>query len=219
MKDTRAFPGDCRLGQGLVDFPGSAQALRESGYDGWLVGEYTEFPNGRGIPAPPQAVVARDVSFTRRIFPELRPTQPWPRLGASSAYWHPNELHNLIETFKRSSIVSVQLGGALLRDALAKPASLTDMRSELEANGLLIAALEGGGDLVSPNAGRRQATLDFVKACLELAPQLGTSIVKMPSGEYDIDGQKIASPTGWHAASWDLLCQAVEELLKVAVQP
>jgi sugar phosphate isomerase/epimerase len=63
LKDTRERRGDCRLGEGRVDFGACARALAEIGYDGWLVLE--------GPPAPPD-LVARDLSFARSVFPSLR---------------------------------------------------------------------------------------------------------------------------------------------------
>jgi sugar phosphate isomerase/epimerase len=72
VKDTRERRGDCRPGEGRVDFAACAGALDEIGYDGWLV---LETP-----PGPPEAV-ARDLAFTRAAFPALRrrPGGPRPR--------------------------------------------------------------------------------------------------------------------------------------------
>jgi sugar phosphate isomerase/epimerase len=48
LKDTLERRGDCRLGEGRVDFGACARALAENGYDSWLV---LEAP-----PAPPDLV-------------------------------------------------------------------------------------------------------------------------------------------------------------------
>jgi sugar phosphate isomerase/epimerase len=63
LKDTRERRGDCRLGEGRVDFAACAAALAAIGYDGWLVLE---------TPSAPPSVVARDLSFVRSTFPSLR---------------------------------------------------------------------------------------------------------------------------------------------------
>jgi sugar phosphate isomerase/epimerase len=63
LKDTRERRGDCRLGEGRVDFAACALALAEIGYDGWLVLE---------TPPGPPAELAGDLSFARSVFPSLR---------------------------------------------------------------------------------------------------------------------------------------------------
>jgi sugar phosphate isomerase/epimerase len=49
----------CRPGEGQVKYPESAEALREIGYDGWIV---LETPSG-----PPEAFVS-DLAFTKKYF-------------------------------------------------------------------------------------------------------------------------------------------------------
>jgi sugar phosphate isomerase/epimerase len=63
LKDTRERRGDCRLGEGRVDFAACARSLDAIAYDGWLV---LETP-----PGPPEHV-ARDLTFARAAFPSLR---------------------------------------------------------------------------------------------------------------------------------------------------
>ena len=60
LKDTRERRGDCRLGEGRVDFAACAQALAEIGYDGWLV---LETP-----PGPPAEVARRPHASRGRSF-------------------------------------------------------------------------------------------------------------------------------------------------------
>ena len=59
LKDTRERRGDCRPGEGRVDFAACARALAEVGYDGWLV---LETPGRAGV-------VAGDLALARRYFP------------------------------------------------------------------------------------------------------------------------------------------------------
>jgi sugar phosphate isomerase/epimerase len=63
LKDTREGRGDCRLGEGRVDFTSCAAALADIGYDGWLVVE--------GPPGDAEAI-ARDLSFVQSFVPALR---------------------------------------------------------------------------------------------------------------------------------------------------
>jgi len=60
MKETKVGPGDVRPGEGRVNYAESAKALKEIGYDGWLV---LETPKGQ------PAQVAQDIAFTQRFFP------------------------------------------------------------------------------------------------------------------------------------------------------
>lgn len=60
MKESRIGPGDARPGLGRVDYAGSAKALKDIGYQGWIVME---------TPPGDAAEVARDIAFTRRFFP------------------------------------------------------------------------------------------------------------------------------------------------------
>ena len=63
LKDTQERRGDCRLGDGHVDFDACARALAEIGYEGWFV-----------LESPPGDArhVARDVRFARAAFDVLR---------------------------------------------------------------------------------------------------------------------------------------------------
>ncbi len=59
MKESRYGTGDARPGDGRVNYPESARALREIGYDGWLV---LETPNGT------DEQVRADLAFTRQFW-------------------------------------------------------------------------------------------------------------------------------------------------------
>jgi hypothetical protein len=65
LKDTRVAPG-LPSGQGRR-ISARWRALRETGFDGWLVGEFT-VPGDPHQPPPPPEVVARSV--LRHCFPE-----------------------------------------------------------------------------------------------------------------------------------------------------
>lgn len=65
FKDALTTAGDCRPGQGRVDFAASSRALDEIGYDGWVV-----------LETPPGTTddVARDLAFARSVLPRLTGT-------------------------------------------------------------------------------------------------------------------------------------------------
>ena len=62
MKESKVGPGDARPGQGRVKYADSAIALKEIGYDAWLVLE---------TPAGPFEQVAEDLAFTKRHFAQI----------------------------------------------------------------------------------------------------------------------------------------------------
>jgi sugar phosphate isomerase/epimerase len=216
VKDCRIFPGDCRLGQGLVDLTESAAALREIGYDGWLVGEFTEYPDDPGTPIPPPEIVAHDISFTQFLFPELKRMETWPRLGAAACDFKRGELSQLIGNFNGYGLSAVQWCGELLEEALEHPSGIPGIRDELEANGIIVAGLSGAGNLVSPDPDEREATITFLKRCLEAAPLFGSSVVTAQTGTRHPEGGKLPSLENQSGEVWELLCTALEELLTVA---
>jgi sugar phosphate isomerase/epimerase len=204
MKDTRVGPGDCRPGLGRVDYAESARALREIGYDGWLVME---------TPGGPFELVQRDMSFTRTVFPQLPAGEPWPRLGAFSYGFQTGERSRLIESFRKAGLACVQVGSEVLDEAFADPEAL---RSELEANGLVVAGIAAYRNLVAPDPKKRRANLDHLKRCLGIAPRLGTSVVATETGTLHPESDWTATPENWSAAAWDALHAALDELLPVA---
>ncbi len=209
MKDCRVRPGDCPLGQGLVDFAESARALRDIRFDGWLVLE---------TPAGPPELVAREVSFTRFWFPELEEKEEWPRIGAFSRDFRRGEWEKLIEQFRRHDLRAVQVSGELLEEALENPERISEVRARLEASGITVAGLGGYRNLVAPDPDKRRANLTFLKGCLEVAPLFGTSVVATEAGTRHPEGDWLPVHENWGEEAWAILCDALEELLPVAEQ-
>jgi sugar phosphate isomerase/epimerase len=200
VKDARVRSGDSPPGLGFVDFAESERALREVGYDGWLV---LETP-----PAPPP-LVARDLSFTRSVFPELA-RAPWPRFGAFS--YEVGEWERLGETFRGLGLDAVQLGDPLLAELLEDPDAVAPLREE----GLEVAALAGYANLIAPDDATRRANVDRIARCLELAPTLGTFVVATETGTRHPDGDWTDSPENWGETAWALLHEALERLVPIA---
>ncbi len=207
VKDTRVRTGDCRPGTGRVDFAESALALSEVGYDGWLT---LETP-----PAPPP-LVARDLSFTRSVFPGFDGQARWPRLGAFSTDFGEGGWEELAAAFAGLDLESVQLMGPLLDACLDDAAGADKGRALLEERGLGIPALGGYRNLVAPEPDVRRSSVEHVRRCLEIAPALGSFVVATETGTMSSQGDWTDTPRNSSEETWGLLYDALETLLPVA---
>jgi len=206
LKDTRVRGGDSHPGLGRVDFAESARALREIGYDGWLVFE---------TPAAPEAVVRRDLSFARSRFP-LEGEPRWPRLGAFSYEFGAGEGERMADAFRRLGLEAVQLGGALLDACLGDPNRIGALKSVLDESGIAVAGLAGYRNLVAPDPAVRRANVERLARCLELAPLLGTTVVATETGTLHPESDWIDVPGNWREEAWKALDDAIAALLPVA---
>lgn len=207
LKEAGAQPGRGRPGRGLVDFQECATALREIGYDDWLV---LETP-----PSLPE-LVARDFSFLRSVIPELDGAAAWPRFGMFTYDFARGESDALVETCRLYGIEFVQLGRDLLDECLEDPDLIEPFVSLLAENGVQIAALAGYRNLVVPDPARRRENIDYLARCLELASDFGTSVVATETGTRSATGDWQASADNRSGQTWEVLCEAIEELLAVA---
>jgi sugar phosphate isomerase/epimerase len=201
LKDVRVRVNDCAPGLGLVDFAASASALDEIGYEGWIV---LETP-----PGPPE-LVARDFSFVRTVVARLEGGPRWPKIGVFArevADWSA-----VVDTCRRLGLDAVQLGGPLLEECLERP----ERAAPLEEAGIAIAAIAGYRNLVAPDEVERRENLEFLARCLELAPQIGTSVVATESGTRSRDGEWIWSPDNSSPESLMVLDQSLGTLLETA---
>jgi L-ribulose-5-phosphate 3-epimerase len=207
FKDTRVGPGDCPPGLGRVDFGESNRALREVGYDGWLV---LETPRG-----PPE-LVARDLAFARSVIPSLEGRDAWPRLGIFTYDFGAGEWDRLADTCREMGLRTVQVGSSILEECLDEPERIDSFVEILAGEGVSVAALAGYRNLVAPDPAKRRANIDFIARCLELAPRFGTSVVATETGTRDPGGDWTDSPENWRPQTWKLLDEALGELLPVA---
>ena len=207
FKDTRVSPGDCPPGLGRVDYAASFEALCEIGYDGWVV---LETP-----PGPPE-LVGRDLAFARSVFPSLPGPEAWPRLGIFTYDFGAGEWDRLAETCRAMGLEAIQLGSPLLEECLDRPDQIGSVVERLEALGISIVGLAGYRNLVAPDPGKRRANIDFIARCLELAPRFGTSVVATETGTRHADGDWTDTPDNWRVETWELLDEAIGELLPVA---
>jgi sugar phosphate isomerase/epimerase len=207
FKDARVQSADCRPGLGLVDFRASSEALTAIGYDGWLV---LETP-----PGPPE-LVGRDLAFARSVFPSLSGPDAWPRFGIFTYDFGPGQWDRLIETCRFMGLQAIQLGSPLLEECLDQPDQIGSLVERLEAEGISITGLAGYRNLVAPDPGKRRANIDFIARCLDSAPRFGTSIVATETGTRHPEGDWTDSPENWRPEAWELLDDAIGELLPLA---
>jgi sugar phosphate isomerase/epimerase len=207
FKDTRVEAGDCAPGLGRVDFSESSEALSEIGYDGWVV---LETP-----PGPPE-LVARDLSFARSVFPTLPGAYTWPRLGIFTYDFAPGEWERLAGTCQALGLQAVQLGSPILDECLDRPDRIDSLVGLLAEADVSIVGLAGYRNLVAPDPVKRRENIDFIARCLELAPSFGTSVVATETGTRNPNGDWTDSPDNWRPETWELLDDAIGELVPVA---
>jgi sugar phosphate isomerase/epimerase len=207
FKDARVDAGDCAPGRGRVDYAASFAALTEIGYDDWLVLE---------TPPGPLELVGRDLAFARSVFPSLPRAEAWPRLGIFTYDFGSGEWDRLVETCRSMGLRAIQLGRPLLEECLDRPEEIGLHVEQLEAAGISIAGLAGYRNLVAPDPAKRRANIDFIARCLELASRFGTSVVATETGTRHPEGDWTDSPDNWRPETWELLDDAIAELVPVA---
>jgi sugar phosphate isomerase/epimerase len=118
----------------------------------------------------------------------------------------------VIETCRRLGLDAVQLGGRLLEECFDRP----ERAGALEHAGIEIAAIAGYRNLVAANEAERRENLEFLARCLELAPQIGTSVVATASGTRSREGGWIGSPDNRSPESLRVLDESLGALLETA---
>jgi sugar phosphate isomerase/epimerase len=104
----------------------------------------------------------------------------------------------------------------MLEECLERPDRIDALVELLADADISIAALAGYRNLVAPDPAKRRANIDFLQRCLELAPRFGTSVVATESGTRHPEGDWTDSPENWRSETWELLDEAIGELLPVA---
>ena len=164
-------------------------------------------------PAAPPPVVARDVVFTRTAFGVDRETTH-PVYGAMSD-GH-TDWEKLADTFAGLGLGAVQIGGPLLDRCLDESGYAAQGRALLGRRGIRVSALSGYRNLVAPDASAREAGLDHLRRCLELAPALGTWVVATGTGTRSPEHDWADHPDNWKPETWRLLEDAIDRLLPAA---
>jgi len=143
-------------------------------------------------------------------------TNSWPRFGAFSFDFKRGELDRMIDAFRRTGLTAVQLAGELLQEVVEEPGKAVAMKSKLAAGGIGVVALAGYRNLISPDTAKRAANLTFLKRCLEIAPQLGTTVVATETGTRSVESDWVTSAENASPAAWDCFHDALDQLLPVA---
>ena len=105
--------------------------------------------------------------------------QHWPRFGAFSYDFQRGQLDQLISSFQKTGLTAVQLGQGLLDEAIDDPRLVPVARRKLADAGTELVGLAGYQNLVAPDPGQRRRNIDFLARCVELAPDIGTTVVAM----------------------------------------
>lgn len=209
LNDIHIHANDCHPGRGQVDYIAIADALRQIGYDGWVVVQ---------TPSTLPELVARALSFVRYWLPELASRRRYPRIGAMSwDFKYPaREINRVVDEFSRYGLEAVQIGGDILADVVENPDRGPVVRAAFEDNGIEVVGLAGYRNLTAPDPTKRRANIDFIKRCLEIASSLGTSVVATETGTYHPESDWRAMPENWGEAAWDTLHAALDEIVEVA---
>lgn len=207
MKESRVGPGDARPGLGRVDYAEAARALAAIGYDDWLI---LETPGG------PFEWIARDASFTRRVFPQIKEGPAWPRLGAFSQIASPAELPKMIEDFRRWGLSCVQLSNGLLDACVESDNAAQDVAKRLRDAGIEVVGLGGYRAIVGRDEAQRRQSIEYLKQCLRLAPVFGTNIVATETGSMHPTDPWAGHPENFDEPAWKMLCDGLDELVAAA---
>lgn len=207
MKESRVGPGDARPGLGRVDYAAAATALAEVGYDGWLM---LETPGG------PAELIARDVSFAKRVFPQIREGVAWPRLGGFSDAKSLAELPAMIERFRGWGLSCVQVSGDLLNVCLGSDDAAAEVAGKLRGGSIEVAGLGAYRAFCGRDEARRREGIEYLKRCLRVAPKLGTAVVATETGSMHPDNVWAGHPEDFDAPAWKQLNDGLDELLPVA---
>lgn len=140
----------------------------------------------------------------------------FPRLGA---FFFEHGLANrgeLIRRFRDLGLTAVQIGEPLLGELIADPSQAQAVADDFRQAGLDIIGLSGYRNLVAVDPVKRRANIDFLKACMELAPKLGTSVVATETGTRHPASDWDPSPENHTPQAWSSLVEAIGELLETA---
>ncbi len=140
----------------------------------------------------------------------------FPRVGAFFFHHGLSSRRTLIDQFKSYGLKEVQIGAPLMEELVANPSEARNVARDFHDAGMNICGLAGYRNLVTPDATKRRQNMDFLKKCLELAPELGTTVVATETGTATAVSDWIPSSENDSAAVWRMMIDALGELLVVA---
>jgi len=140
----------------------------------------------------------------------------FPRLGAFFFEHGLAKRGELITRYQALGFTAVQIGDPLLSELVAHPSQAKAVAEDFREAGLDIIGLAGYRNIIAPDLTKRRANLDHLKACMELAPALGTSVVATETGTFHPTNEWYPSPENSSPQAWSVLCESVGELLETA---
>lgn len=150
--------------------------------------------------------------------PIIPSTPRFPKLGAFFFHHGLKDRHKLIKKFERFGLTQVQIADPLLSELAANPRKAEAVRKDFENAGIAVAGLAGYRNLVAPDPVKRREYVGFLKACLELAPALGTTVVATETGTLNPATDWEPHPENSSPRAWALMLEVISELLEVAAK-
>lgn len=148
-------------------------------------------------------------------FPSLDGAPAWPRFGAFSHELRAGEWQRLIDRWHAAGLECVQLAGGLLADCVE--AAIEPGRSRRCSTWPGSASAGSPATETSSRPSRRSgANLDLIRACVELASALGTSVVATETGTRSLEGDWPIRPPAGARRPGTSSVEALETLLPIA---
>lgn len=143
-------------------------------------------------------------------------TTEWPRFGAFSYDFQRGQIDDLTSSFQKAGLVAVQLGQGLLDEVIDDPELAPVTMRKLEDAGIELVGLAGYQNLVAPDPDQRRRNIDYLVRCIELAPELGTTVVATETGTVHSESDWLPDPGNSTPETWTLLYDALDELVPLA---
>ncbi len=140
----------------------------------------------------------------------------FPRLGAFFFEYGLANRGELIARFKALGLSAVQIGDPLLSELVANRSHAKAVAADFHEAGLDIVGLAGYRNIIAADLTTRRANMGHLKACMELAPTLGTSVVATETGTIHPTNEWYPSPENRSPQAWTVLCESISELLETA---
>ena len=135
----------------------------------------------------------------------------FPRLGAFFFEHGLSTRHEQIAQFREMGLTSVQIADPLMKELVANPSQATAVAKDFREAGLDIAGLAGYRNLIAVDPVKRRENIDFLKACMDLAPVLGTAVVATETGTFNPGSDGDPSPENGSPQAWAVLLESLEE--------
>lgn len=140
----------------------------------------------------------------------------FPRLGAFFFEHGLSTRREQIAQFREMGLTSVQIGDPLMKELVENPSQAAAVAEDFREAGLDIIGLAGYRNLIAVDPVKRRENIDFLKACMDLAPVLGTAVVATETGTFHPTSDWDPSPENSTPQAWAALLESLAELLEKA---